>query len=268
MPLVAFGALLFKCIWPERNFGLMLITTSVWYAAFFSGLSLLPRISSYPFTLTWSEGSAYYYASLFFSERIYGINANLPLINPTRHMLLAIPFLFGNLPIWAHRLWEVILWLLISGVSIALLVRRLDIQDKFIRWIYIAWVFIYIFQGPVFYFLLISLIPILWGFDSKRFKKTLLLVLMGSVWVGASRVNWLPFPGLFAAVLYLLERGNISSELDSISLDTCSMGCSWNDHCTNSVVWICKFIGKSCGAIWNIFHLKYVVGTDYYPTRR
>jgi len=206
LPLVAFGALLFKCIWPERSFGLMLITTSVWYAAFFSGLSLLPRITSYPFTLTWSEGSAYYYASLFFSERIYGINANLPLINPTRHMLLAIPFLFGNLPIWVHRLWEVILWLLISGVAIALIARRLEIQDKFIRWIYIAWIYIYIFQGPVFYFLLISLIPILWGFDSKRFKKTLLLVLIGSVWVGASRVNWIPFPGLFAAVLYLLEE--------------------------------------------------------------
>jgi hypothetical protein len=206
LPLVVFGALLFKCIWPDRNYGLLLISTAVWYAALFLILSLLPRISSHPFTLTWSEGSAYYYASLFFSERIYGTDANLPLINPTRHMLLAIPFLFGNLPIWVHRLWEMILWLLISGVAIALLVRRLDIRDKFIRWIYIAWIFIYLFQGPVFYFLLISLIPILWGFDSKRFTKTLLLVFVGSVWVGASRVNWIPFPGLFAAVLYLLEE--------------------------------------------------------------
>jgi hypothetical protein len=184
----------------------ILLASTIWYAAVFEFLLLLPGISSYPFTLTWSEGSAYYYASLFFSERIYGIKANLPLINPTRHMLLAIPFLFGNLPIWVHRLWEVILWLLISGSAIMLIVRRLGIQDKFIRWVFIAWVFIYLFQGPVFYFLLISLIPILWGFDSKRFTKTLLLVLIGSVWVGASRVNWMPFPGLFAAVLYFLEE--------------------------------------------------------------
>jgi hypothetical protein len=206
LPLIAICTRLFKCVWPDRSYGVILLASTIWYAAVFEFLLLLPGISSYPFTLTWSEGSAYYYASLFFSERIYGIKANLPLINPTRHMLLAIPFLFGNLPIWVHRLWEVILWLLISGSAIMLIVRRLGIQDKFIRWVFIAWVFIYLFQGPVFYFLLISLIPILWGFDSKRFTKTLLLVLIGSVWVGASRVNWMPFPGLFAAVLYFLEE--------------------------------------------------------------
>jgi hypothetical protein len=206
LPLIAISTLLFKCIWPDRGYWVILLASTIWYASIFEILILLPGISTHPFTLTWSEGSAYYYASLFFSERIYGLKANLPLINPTRHMLLAIPFLFGNLPIWVHRLWEVMLWLLISGIAIALIVRRLEIQDKFIRWIYIAWVFIYLFQGPVFYFLLISLIPILWGFDPKRFLKTLLLVLIGSVWVGASRVNWIPFPGLFAAVLYFLEE--------------------------------------------------------------
>ena len=34
-----------------------------------------------------------------FAERIYGIKVNLPLINPTRHMLMAIPFLVSDLPI-------------------------------------------------------------------------------------------------------------------------------------------------------------------------
>jgi hypothetical protein len=118
---------------------------------------------------------------------------------------MAIPFLVSDLPIWVHRLWEVILWLVISGLTIYLLVRRFVIGDKVVRWAYFAWVFLYLFQGPVYYFLIISLIPILWGFDSKRFKRTLVLVIIGSIWAGASRVNWVIVPGLLAAALYILE---------------------------------------------------------------
>ena len=128
-------------------------------------------------------------------------------------MLLAIPFLFNSLPIWFHRLWEVMLWLIISGITIALIVRRLEIRERLIRWIFIAWIFIYIFQGPTYYFLLVSLIPILWGFDARKPWRTLFLVLIGSVWAGASRVNWFVVPGLVASVLYLLEE-----EIESRSL--------------------------------------------------
>ena len=205
-PLVGISSILFQSIWIKRKFWIVFSAAAVWYAAIYLMLTFLPGISTYPFTLTWSEGTAYYSASLFFSEKIYGIKTNLPLINPSRHILLAIPFLLNGLPIWVHRLWEVLLWLIISGITIALVVRRLEIRDSLIRWIYIAWVFIYLFQGPVYYFLLISLIPVLWGFDTKRFKKTLLRVLIGSAWAGVSRVNWVPVPALLAAVLYFLEQ--------------------------------------------------------------
>jgi hypothetical protein len=87
-----------------------------------------------------------------------------------------------------------------------LFVRRLDIGDKLIKTAFFGWVFLYLFQGPVYYFLLISLIPVLWGFDGRKFKKTLLLVLIGSIWAGMSRVNWFPIPALVAATLYFLEE--------------------------------------------------------------
>jgi hypothetical protein len=48
-------------------------------------------------------------------------------------------------------------------------------------------------------------ILILWGFDSNRFWRNLILVLLASLWAGISRINWLPVPGLLAASLYLLE---------------------------------------------------------------
>jgi hypothetical protein len=65
--------------------------------------------------------------------------------------------------------------------------------------------FLFLFQGPVYYHLLVMVILILWGFSSKTFWKNLLLVIIASLWAGISRVNWLPVPGLLAASLYLLE---------------------------------------------------------------
>ncbi len=48
-------------------------------------------------------------------------------------------------------------------------------------------------------------ILLLWGFDGNHFWRSLILVLLASLWAGISRINWLPVPGLLAASLYLLE---------------------------------------------------------------
>jgi hypothetical protein len=175
------------------------------YAVVYQIATFLPGINSYPFTQTWSEGTAFYSASAYFSEQLYGVKVHLPLINPTRHLLMAIPFTLQDLPIWVHRAWEVLLWLLITFSAVYLFVRRLGITSQLLRWALSGWVFLYFFQGPVYYFLLVSIIPVLWGFDSKKLGRTLVLVLIGSIWAGASRVNWIPVPALLAATLYMLE---------------------------------------------------------------
>ncbi len=69
-------------------------------ASLYLVLSYIPEISTYPFTLTWSEASRYYYASLYFSERIYGIQTPPTVLHPSRYLMQAIPFLlpeFSNL---------------------------------------------------------------------------------------------------------------------------------------------------------------------------
>ena len=112
---------------------------------------------------------------------------------------MAVPFVIHDLPIWVHRAWEVVLWLFFTLAAVYLLVKRFGITDRLLRWVYFGWVFLYFFQGPIYYFLLISIIPILWGFDARKFYRTLLLVLIGSAWAGISRVNWIPVPALLAA---------------------------------------------------------------------
>ena len=203
--MVVASGIILRRIWPGIQLWSAMLVSMIGYAVVYQIASYLPGINNHPFTLTWSEGSAYYFASAYFADQIYGVNFDLPLINPSRHMLMAIPFILENLPIWAHRAWEVVLWFLITGTAVYLLVMKLGIKNQLIRWVLLGWVFLYFFQGPVYYFLLISIIPVLWGFDVKRPNRTLFLVLIGSAWAGLSRVNWIPVPALLAITFYLLE---------------------------------------------------------------
>jgi hypothetical protein len=69
----------------------------------------------------------------------------------------------------------------------------------------VVWSALFLLQGPVYYHLLVSVILVVWGFDARRFWKTLIFVLLGSAWAGISRVNWIPVPAFLAAALYLLN---------------------------------------------------------------
>jgi hypothetical protein len=203
--LVAISVFLLRKTWEGYRFWTSVLVSMIGYAVIYKIVTFLPGINTYPFTLTWSEGTAYYFASAYFSEQLYGVKIDLPLINPSRHLLMAIPFIVEDLPIWVHRAWEVVLWLLITLSAVYLFVRRFAVPSQLHRLAFFGWVFLYFFQGPIYYFLLVSIIPVLWSFDSKKFIRTLLLVLIGSAWAGASRVNWIPVPALLAITFYFLE---------------------------------------------------------------
>ena len=109
----------------------------------------LPDISVYPFSLGWSEASRYYYASLFFSEKIYGQNITPSTLHPTRYLLQSVPFIIDGLPLWFHRFWQVLLWLVGLFGSAFLLARRLKIPHRFWIWIFSMWVFLFLWQVTV-----------------------------------------------------------------------------------------------------------------------
>ena len=172
--------------------------------------SFIPDISTYPFSLGWSEASRYYYASLWLSKQVYGQFIPPSVLHPSRYLLQAIPFLFAGSSLWLSRIWQVFLWVSTSSLTSWLLIRRLDLSKRntplVITLSMALWGFLFIFQGPVYYHLLLMVILILWGFNSRRFWRSLVLVLIASIWAGISRVNWLPVPGLLAAALYLMEE--------------------------------------------------------------
>ena len=182
-------------------FFMLLLTCAVYQAA-----SYLRDISTYPFSLTWSEGSRFYYASLPFARQLYGQNLPLSFLHPSRYLIIALPFLVYGLPLWVHRAWQVFLWLSTMGLAAFLIVRRLNLSDPMKKAALAAWIFTFLFQAPVYYHLMICVVLILWGFDLNHYKKSLLIVIMASLWAGISRINWFPLPGMLAAMLYFLEE--------------------------------------------------------------
>lgn len=201
--------------------GIRVLTRHAWpaatsFAILFQGLLFISYgflwvVTDYPFSIGYSEGSRFYYASLLFGKSIYGIGPPLSFLHPTRYMLMSLPFLLKGLPLWAHRLWQALLWIGTGGLASLALVRRIKPARPGLGFLIGAWFFVFLFQGPVYYHLLVCVVVVLLGVDphevaSVRFPwKSLLAVLAASFWAGMSRINWFPVPAILAIALYLLE---------------------------------------------------------------
>lgn len=167
-------------------------------------LVYLPRITSYPFAMGWSETSRYYYPSLFVAEHIYGKEYPWPILHPTLHLLLAPPYLF-DASLWFHRFWQVSIRYILLAAIVPPLLARLKIRDQSTRWLVGLWMFLFLFMGPVYFHLAVPVIIVLIGFSAQDERRTWVAVMLASIWCGWSRVNWYPMPGMIAAVLYLME---------------------------------------------------------------
>ena len=192
-------------LYPAWTCGASLAASALLMAFVYHLATYVPDISASPFSLDWSEASRYYYASLFFSKQIYGFAVPPSVLHPSRYLMQSIPFLVPGLPLWVHRLWQVVLWISLPLLSVVLLARRLEISERRMRLLFLALSFLFLFQGPVYYHLLVPVALVLGGFDRRRLWRSTLFVLLASAWAGISRINWAPVPGILASSLYLLE---------------------------------------------------------------
>ncbi len=216
--LVVGGAWILRRIKATLGWGQALLLTALAQGVVYKLAAFLPDLSTFPFSLGWSEASRYYYGSLYLSEWLYGLRVPTSVLHPSRYLMQAVPFLVPNSPLWLHRLWQVLLWLVTSSLAGWLLAKRLGlVTTKVVTTlptlpivvttsVVAAWAALFLFQGPVYYHLLVMVILVLWAYDGQKPWRTLLVVLLASLWAGISRINWLPVPGLLAAALYLLER--------------------------------------------------------------
>ena len=173
--------------------------------------------TNYPFALGWTSDSRHYYASLFFSQKIYGEQFPLPILHPSLHLLLSIPFLFGRLPLIVHRLWSVFLpWVFSAGVVWALLRANISRQKMFLVGV---WAFLYLVRASVYAHLLLPTLLIFLFVSPQKKWRSWVAIIVASLWAGISRINWFPVPAMLAALIYLLEAPqNERKLLDDIKL--------------------------------------------------
>jgi hypothetical protein len=210
------GPIFWVFLWASllQVFGLKLITGRDWPVLFAATVLVqgliyqtyghLTIVSAYPFSIGYSEAGRHYYASTFFAKSLYGTQLALPFLHPTRYFLMSFPFLIDGLPLWAHRLWQSLLWIGLTAASSILLIRRLNLQG-WTRFFLMAWAFLFFLQGAVYYHLQVCVILILAGVSVKHPWRSLLFLVLASFWAGVSRVNWFPVPAMLAVAIYILE---------------------------------------------------------------
>ena len=105
--LVLLGAFLVKPARQGTSWTGALLAAMLLHASAYKFASFIPDITTYPFSLGWSEASRYYYASTFLAEKVYGAWTPPSVLHPSRYLMQAVPFLVSGLPIWLHRAWQV-----------------------------------------------------------------------------------------------------------------------------------------------------------------
>ncbi len=166
----------------------------------------LTTIQATPFSLGWSEGSQVYFASLFHSQKLYGQKLPLPVLDPSRYLIQSIPFVFGIRSIFIHRLWQVFLWVGLNAAGAWLIAKKVGSKIAIPTFWLSVFMFLFFFQGPVYYSLFVAVIIVLLGYKRDNPARTLIAVILASIWTGLSRVNWIPLPALLAACLYLFDE--------------------------------------------------------------
>jgi len=163
-----------------------------------------PEITNYPFALGWSETTRFYLASLFVSKEVYGQQLALPIINPSLHILLVPPYWF-DAPLWFHRFWQIAVRYLLLGLTAWALVKLFPLPKRSDRFVFWLWVYLYLFQGPLYFQLALAALIVLWGYRTRQPLWIWIAILVASAWSGLSRINWFPVSASIAAMLYLLE---------------------------------------------------------------
>ncbi|PWH14769.1 MAG: hypothetical protein DDG60_07245 [Anaerolineae bacterium] len=170
-------------------------------------------VSGYPFSLGWSETSRYFYASLYFSEWLYGERFALSTLHPTRYFLQSLAYLVPWWGLTEHRFWQFLLWVVMTGVvAVSLAWRTLRASTQQISppqtgtaALFAGWFFLYLLLVGVYYHLAVMVFVPLWFVSSRHPWRSLVAIIFASLWAGVSRVNWFPMPAMVATAIYLLE---------------------------------------------------------------
>jgi hypothetical protein len=161
-------------------------------------------IINYPFSLSWSEGNRFYDYSLVFGQSLYNYTGHIPdpYSTPGRYGLWGVLFLWEGLPIWVHRLWNMILLTLPPLLFSFLITRKLT--PSALRYGMLIWITLFLtvlapLHPP---FVIASLIAVSFAFDGSPTKRGIALA-VASLYAGLSRWTWAFAPAAIGVIIDL-----------------------------------------------------------------
>ncbi len=199
LPLILIATIFWPFSDPKKYWHRFLATSIIFSFTFFVWLNIR-WVVDYPFSLTWSEGNRFYDYSLIFGKSIYQYNREIeiPYSSPGRYGLWGIWFLFPNLLIWFHRLWNAVLWI-IPALLLGWFAGR-AIEKKVIRVLFAFWIVLFLNQGPVYAPILLAAVLVV-AFNHKSLRRRLASTALASTYAGLSRWTWMFAPGIWGGLI-------------------------------------------------------------------
>jgi hypothetical protein len=163
------------------------------------------KVTSYPFSLGWSEGNRLWDYSLLFGRHLYDFPPDRPpkaYLDIGRQIIGGLPFLLPNVNIFEARLWlafmEVVPYLILGWIAFWLP----EPKTRFLSISAGLWAFIFMNQGPIHTPLLwcAALVAIAWR---KPMWLAIPLVIASSYFAQASRDTYAFAPAMWAGMLTL-----------------------------------------------------------------
>lgn len=162
-------------------------------------------VINYPFSLSWSEGNRFYDYSLVFGQSLYNYQGHIQnsYSSPGRYGLWGFLFLWSGLPIWVHRLWNLILLTLPAVLFAAATTRKLT--PPALRYGVLIWIALFLTMLAPLHppFVIASVIAIWFAFDESLLKRGVALVI-ASFYAGLSRWTWAFAPATIGVLIDLV----------------------------------------------------------------
>jgi hypothetical protein len=164
----------------------------------------LIEVTSYPFSLGWSEGNRLWDYSILFGRHLYNYpsNKSIPvLLDIGRQFIGGVSFLVPGLTIWQARLWvalvDVVPYLILGWIAF-----RLP-NGNLWRWVLAGiWAYTFVHQGPIHPPLLLSAIMVALAWRRPLWL-AIPLIAVASYFAEISRYTWMFAPALWVAMLEL-----------------------------------------------------------------
>lgn len=172
-------------------------------------------VTSYPFSLGWSEGNRIWDYSILFGSHLYNYPADqkIPVyLDIGRQFVGGIPFLISGITIWEVRLW-IALTELIPYLILGFIAFRLPKKNGLPWMLAGIWAFTFVEQGPIHPPLLICAIIVALAWRRPLWL-AIPLIAAASFFAFNSRTTWLFAPGMWAVMLEMGDAFPVNNKLD------------------------------------------------------